>query len=77
MAEQKYGTKLPVRSCGCYCRKCAMHCLLLHYSGIEKRPEAFVEACWRRLWDNSHSADYAFFSPDLSLEQRLANLFSY
>lgn len=77
MAEEKYSVSLPARNCGCYCRKCAMHCLLLHYGKVEKYPEAFVEKCWRRLWDNAHSADYKFFSPDLCLEERISNLFSY
>lgn len=77
MAEAKFGVSLPARSCGCYCRKCAMHCLLLHYGKVESYPEDFVAKCWQRLWDNAHSADYAFFSPDMSLEKRISNLFSY
>ena len=31
MAEKKYGVTLPAHNCGCYCRKCAMHCLLMYY----------------------------------------------
>jgi len=31
MAQTKYGVKLPEHNCGCYCRKCAMHCLMIYY----------------------------------------------
>jgi hypothetical protein len=75
--EKKYGVKLPARSCGCYCRKCAMHCLLEHYSGYVTYPEEFISKCWERMWKNSHSADYELFKPELPLDTRINNLFNY
>lgn len=80
--EEKYGISLPSKSCGCYCRKCAMHCLLEHYGliknyGIPKYPDDFIDKCWERMWKNSHSADYELFKPELSLEQKIDNLFNY
>lgn len=75
--EKKYGIKLFDGNCGCSCRKCAMHNLLLHYSSIRIFPKDFIDKCWRVMWDNSHSADYELFRPDLPEKVRLNNLFTY
>ena len=76
-AEEKYGVKLFNNNCGCYCRKCAMHNLLLHYGDVKFFPQEFIDKCWRTMWDNSYSADYELFKPELSLDQRIHNLFTY
>ena len=76
-AQEKYHIELFDHNCGCYCRKCAMHNLLMHYGGVKTFPQDFVDACWKILWKNSHSADYVFFRPDLPLEERIRNLFTY
>lgn len=75
--EKKYGVHLPLHNCGCSCRKCAMHNLIMYYSEMEVYPQDFIDACWRIMWDNAHSADYKFFAPDLPLETRIKNLFEY
>ena len=75
--EQKYNVTLSKNNCGCSCRKCAMHNLLMHYGGVKVFPDEFIESCWKVMWKNAHSADYKFFSPDLSLETRIKNLFEY
>ena len=76
-SKQKYQVKLFANNCGCFCRKCAMHNLLMHYKGIQQFPQEFLDACWKRMWDNKCSADYEFFKPELSLERRIQNLFVY
>lgn len=75
--EKKYGVRLFEGNCGCSCRKCAMHNLLLHYDGIKVFPQEFVDRCWKILWKNKHSADYEFFKPTLPLQERIKNLFEY
>lgn len=75
--EEKYNIKLFHNNCGTYCRKCAMHNLILYYKGIQTFPEDFINKCWERMWNNAHSADYVFFSPDIPLEQRIKNLLEY
>ena len=54
-----------------------MHNLILYYKGIQTFPEDFINKCWERMWNNAHSADYVFFSPDIPLEQRIKNLLEY
>ena len=76
-AQNKYHVSLFEHNCGCYCRKCAMHNLLLHYGGVRTFPSDFIDACWKILWKNSHSADYRFFHPELPLDERIKNLFEY
>ena len=75
--EKKYGVKLFEGNCGCSCRKCAMHNLLLHYGGVKEFPQEFIDKCWKTMWDNSYSADYELFKPELSLDIRIKNLFEY
>ena len=75
--EKKYGVKLFDGNCGCSCRKCAMHNLLMHYGGVKEFPQEFVDKCWEVMWNNSYSADYELFKPELSLDIRIKNLFEY
>jgi hypothetical protein len=75
--EKKYGVKLFEGNCGCSCRKCAMHNLLMYYSGVKEFPQEFVDKCWEVMWNNSYSADYELFKPELSLDIRIKNLFEY
>lgn len=75
--ESKYRIKLFDRNCGCSCRKCAMHNLLIHYGNIKSFPQDFIDSCWKVLWKNSYSADYELFKPDLPEKVRIHNLFTY
>lgn len=75
--ERKYGVKLFDGNCGCSCRKCAMHNLLLYYGGMREYPKEFIDKCWKVMWDNSYSADYELFKPDLPDDIRVKNLFNY
>ena len=75
--QEKYGVNLPANNCGCSCRKCAMHNLIMYYEKMVDYPSEFIDACWRVMWDNKHSADYKFFAPDLPLEDRINNLYTY
>lgn len=75
--EKKYNITLLKNNCGCSCRKCAMHNLLMHYGGVVDYPDKFVDDCWKVMWKNSHSVDYKFFAPDLPIEERVRNLFTY
>ena len=75
--QDKFGVVLPANNCGCSCRKCAMHNLIMYYENIINYPSDFIDACWKVMWNNKYSADYKFFSPDLSLEERIKNLYTY
>lgn len=75
--QTKFGVDVFNGNCGCSCRKCSMHNLLLHYGNVKKFPQDFIDACWKKMYDNAHSADYEFFKPELPLEKRIQNLFSY
>ena len=74
---EKYGVVLPSNNCGCSCRKCAMHNLIMYYEKIAEYPQEFIDACWKVMWDNKHSADYNFFAPNLTLKERIQNLYTY
>ena len=74
--QEKFGIKLFGRNCGCSCRKCSHHNLMLHYSGLRTFPEKFIEDCWKKLGDKN-SADYVFFNKNVKLENRIRNLFEY
>lgn len=76
LVETKYGVKLFENNCGS-CRKCCMHSLILHYTKKKTISDAYVDHCWKKLYSTGKSADYEFFRPDLPLETRIANLFSY
>ena len=75
--SMKFGVELPDNNCGCSCRKCAMHNLIMYYEKMVEYPQEFIDACWKIMWNNKHSADYKFFSPDLPLDVRISNLYSY
>ena len=75
--EKKYNISLLKNNCGCSCRKCAMHNLLLYYGGVIDYPDNFIDDCWKVMWKNAHSADYKIFAPDVPLEERIRNLFTY
>ena len=49
----------------------------MYYEKMVDYPQDFIDACWRVMWDNKHSADYKFFAPDLPLEDRIKNLYTY
>lgn len=74
--ENKFNIKLLGNNCGS-CRKCCMHNLIMHYLNIQKFPEDFIEHCWKKMYTTGCGADYEFFKPELSLEQRIKNLFEY
>lgn len=73
--ERTYHISLQKHNCGCYCRKCATHNLLLHYGGVKNYPMEFVDKCWKIMYDNSYSSEYRFFAPDIPLETRIENLY--
>lgn len=73
----KYAITLPENNCGCSCRKCAMHNLIMYYGGLKPFPDDFIDDCWKVMWKNSYSADYKFFAPDIPLNDRIKNLFTY
>lgn len=74
--ERKFNVKLFKNNCGA-CRKCCMHNLLLHYKNEILFPGEYVDFCWEKMYRNSYSADYEFFKPELSIEERIQNLFEY
>lgn len=73
----KYNISLPQYNCGCSCAKCAMHNLLMHYGKVKEYPQDFVDACWDRLWKTKHGNISALFAPNISLSERINNLFTY
>ena len=76
LTQDKYGVTLFGNNCG-KCRKCCMHDLILHYTGKLVFPDAFIDDCWKKMYTTGCNADYEFFKPELPLEERIANLFSY
>lgn len=75
--EKKYGIKLHRYNCGCYCTKCSIHNLILHYVGGIKFPENFISKCWERLWNTKHGNFEELFGKDIPLEKRVRNLLTY
>lgn len=73
--EQMYGIKLPKYSCGCFCRKCATQILLKYYGDNVEYPPEFIDKCWKIMYDNGYSSEKRFFTPDISLNERIKNLF--
>jgi hypothetical protein len=73
----KYGVVLPKHNCGCYCTKCAIHNLLLHYIGGKNYPENFISKCWERLWNSKFGNFDIMFGRDIPLEDRIKNLQTY
>lgn len=76
-SEQRFDIVLPKWNCGCFCAKCAMHNLLMHFQGIANYPKEFIEACWERLWKTKHCNISSLFSPKIPLDERIHNLFIY
>ena len=74
--QNKFGVQLLGNNCGC-CRKCCMHNLIMHYTKMKQFPEKFIKHCWEKMYSTGCNADYEFFKPELSLETRISNLFSY
>lgn len=74
-AEEKYGVKLFKYNCGCSCRKCAHHNLLLYYSGIKEFPQEFIEKCWNTMSENGFPSRKFLFDKKLPLETRIKNLY--
>lgn len=72
--EEKYGVKLAKYNCGSMCRKCALHNLIAYYYLCQDFPKEFVDACWKRLWDNSYSVNDDLFAKHIPLEERIKNL---
>ena len=77
VCERKYGIHLHKYNCGCYCTKCAIHNLLLHYVGHVDFPVDFVLACWERLWKTRFGNFDGLFGKDVPLDERVKNLLTY
>lgn len=75
--EHKYGVHLDKYNCGCYCTKCAIHNLLLHYVGGYGFNEEFINKCWERLWNTEHGNFSELFGRDVPLDKRIKNLLTY
>lgn len=71
--EQKFNVKLEQWNCG-VCRKCAFHSLLRHYYLGEEYNKEFIDFCWEKI---CIGADFEFFNPKLTLQQRKYNLIHY
>lgn len=74
--QNKFNVQLFGNNCG-KCRKCCMHNLILHYLNIKTFPKNYIAYCWEKMYTSGKKADYEFFKPELPLETRIANLFSY
>jgi len=74
--SEKYGVKLPTHNCYT-CRKCAMHGLILNKIGLVELTRELESRLWEKLWKGHDSADYVFFGPHLTQEQREYNLTHY
>lgn len=74
-AEKKYGIKLFKHNCGCSCRKCSHHNLLMHYTSWKTFPQEFIDKCWKMLYSNSYNSRDMLFNENIPLEQRIKNLF--
>ena len=75
--ENKYGISLNKHNCGCYCTKCALHNLVMHYGGMREFPKEFLDKCWARLNDVKFNNMVGLFGVDLPIEQRITNLLTY
>lgn len=73
--ETKYNIKLFAHNCGCYCRKCAHHNLLMHYSNYKKFPDEFIDKCWNIMNNNGFASRNMLFGDDIPIEQKIKNLF--
>lgn len=74
-AEKKYNIKLFKHNCGCSCRKCAHHNLLMHYSGYRQFPQEFIDKCWNILSNNSYASRNMLFGNNIPIEEKIKNLY--
>lgn len=73
--EEKYGIHLFKHNCGCNCRKCAHHNLLMYYSNYKKYPQEFIDKCWYIMTNNGYNSRNMLFDENLPLEERIKNLY--
>ena len=73
--EKKYNIKLFRHNCGYYCRKCAHHNLLRYYENKENFPQEFIDKCWNIMSNNSYASRNMLFGNDISLDQKIKNLY--
>ena len=73
--EKKYGIKLFKHNCGHSCRKCAHHNLLRYYENNENFPQEFIDKCWKIMSNNSYASRNMLFGDNISLEQKIKNLY--
>lgn len=74
---QKYNISLPQYNCGSYCAKCALHNLLMYYSGLVEYPVDFINKCWERLWNTEHGSIKAMFGEHIDIKEKIKNLYIY
>lgn len=74
-AEKKYGIHLFSHNCGCSCRKCAHHNLLMHYSKYRQFPDVFIEKCWNIMSNNGYNSRNMLFDSNIPLDKRIQNLY--
>ena len=72
---EKYNIKLFKNNCGCHCRKCAHHNLLMYYSGYRDFPEEFINKCWNIMNNNGFASRHMLFGDDIPLNEKIKNLF--
>jgi hypothetical protein len=77
VCEKKHNVSLHRYNCGCYCTKCAIHNLLLHYVGNIGFDDVFIDKCWERLWNTEYGNFEELFGKDVPLETRIDNLKKY
>lgn len=75
LTEEKYNIKLFSNNCGHYCRKCAHHNLLMHYSNYKTFPQEFIDKCWYIMNNNGFASRNMLFGDEIPLEQKIKNLF--
>ena len=75
IAQHKYGISLFKNNCGCSCRKCAHHNLLLYYNHKKDFPKEFIEKCWHTMSENGFPSRKMLFDKNIPLEQRIKNLY--
>lgn len=74
-AEQKFGVQLFKHNCGCSCRKCSHHNLLMYYKGYRSYPKTFIDKCWKTMANNGFNSRDMLFNENIPIEQRIENLF--
>ena len=77
LCERKYGIKLHQYNCGCYCTKCAIYNLAMHYIGNVEYSSPFIDKCWERLWQTKFGNFSELFGKNIPLDKRIQNLVNY